>query len=78
MGYGCKMRGNEILHAIDENHIDVSTLKFPQGNYSSFAKAVSDGRYVFNDYDVSEMEITDEERQAIEDGVAAGQIFRIR
>lgn len=78
MGYECEMRGNEILHVIEENHIDVSTLKFPQGDYDSFKKAVDDGRYAFNDYDVSEMEITDEERQAIEDGIAAGQIFRIR
>lgn len=78
MGYDCKMRGDEILHVIEENHIAVSTLKFPQGNYDAFKKDVSDGRYAFNDYDRSEMEITDEERQAIEDGVAAGQIFRIR
>lgn len=78
MGYDCKMRGNEILHVIDENHIDVSTLKFPQGDYDSFKKAVNGGRYAFNDYDRSEMEMTDEERRAIEDGVAAGQIFRIR
>lgn len=78
MGYDCEMRGHDIINMIEQNHIDVSTLEFPQGDYESFKKAVDDGRYAFNDYDRSEMEITDEERQAIEDAVAAGLIFRIR
>lgn len=76
MGYVCDLCSREIIDVINKNNIDVSKLKFPQGSYEGFKKDVARGVYAFSDYDLSDMEITDEERTFIEDGIASGSIFR--
>lgn len=77
IGYSCETHGTEIIDVIENYNIDTSKLKFPQGSYEKFKKDVVNGVYAFNDYDHSDMEITDEERDFINAEVAAGRMFQL-
>lgn len=73
LGYDCDMNGNEIVHVIENNHVDVSKLKFPDGSYDAFKESVQNGKYDVPDY--HDAVITDEERRFHDAAVKAGEIF---
>ncbi len=75
LGYDCDMNGNEIVHAIENNHVDVSKLKFPDGSYDAFKESVQNGKYDVPDY--HDAVITDEERRLHDAAVKAGEIVEI-
>lgn len=75
LGYDCNMNGDEIIRAIENNHVDVSKLKFPDGSYDAFKESVQNGRYDVPDY--HDAVITDEERRFHDAAVKAGEIFEM-
>ncbi len=73
LGYDCDMNGNEVIRVIENNHVDVSKIKFPDGSYDAFKESVQNGRYDVPDF--HDAVITGEERRFHYAAVKAGEIF---